>query len=99
MHATNFANIMLKLLILSRHLILAQKIRMGAIQNFSLLKKENIMSKSERRITEIQESIRRHQEAVKSRNPAGHNVSDEDLTKVASFDIIGKTSQGEDLKK
>ncbi len=46
---------------------------------------------------QLQEIIRNQQnflisQAKKSQRPAGHNVTDEELSKVASNDIIGKGS-------
>lgn len=51
----------------------------------------------------IQDAIKNHQHALieqakKSRGPAGHNVRDEDLSKVASNDIIGKGGQPDLIK-
>jgi hypothetical protein len=51
---------------------------------------------------QLQEIIRNQQnflisQAKKSR-PAGHNVGDEDLSKVASNDIIGKGGQSDLIK-
>ncbi len=52
------------------------------------------------RIKEIQNMIKNHQNAILKTNqrPAGHNVCDEDLSKVASNDIIGKGSQHDLVK-
>lgn len=60
-------------------------------------------SKNTHRILEIQEMINRHQSAVKSMNPPvhnpEHNASDEDLSKVAPSDFVGKSDSAEVLKK
>lgn len=49
-----------------------------------------------KKIQEIQGMIKRHQEAVK---PAGHNAGDEDLSKVATAERIGKSDSTETLRK
>lgn len=48
------------------------------------------------KIQKIQEMIKNHQEAVK---PAGHNTGDEDLSKVAAAERIGKSDSTETLRK
>lgn len=67
------------------------------------------MSKNAHRISEIQAMIRRHEEAVKGAGassyptlppfPSGHNVRDEDLSKVASAEFIGKSDPTDELRK
>ena len=49
-----------------------------------------------KKIQEIQGMIKRHQEAVK---PAGHNTGDEDLSKVATAERIGKSDSTDTLRK
>jgi hypothetical protein len=50
-----------------------------------------------KKIEEIQGMIKRHQETIK---PAGHNRCDEDMCKVATAEVIGKTvNHTEELKK
>lgn len=52
---------------------------------------------------QLQEIIRNQRnflisQANKSQRPAGHNVGDEDLSKVASSDVIGKGSSNDLIK-
>lgn len=54
-------------------------------------------------IKRMQDAIKHHQQALieqakKAKAPAGHNVRDEDLSKVASNDIIGKGGQPDLIK-
>lgn len=53
------------------------------------------------KIREIQSMIKRHQDAVQKSDsrPAGHNTYDEDLSKVASNDVIAKTDPTDVLRK
>jgi len=49
-----------------------------------------------KKIEEIQEMIKHHQEVVK---PAGHNGHDEDISKVATAERIGKSDSSDTLRK
>lgn len=57
------------------------------------------MSKSEKRISEINDMINRQRELINKNYPAGHNSGDEDIAKVAAADVIGKAQNPTEVLK